>query len=333
MNTDQKLILRIKELIDIAPSGKRYSELRRELRAAFPDIPPNTIANSLGNFRLKLPEDYYVPVKGLYRNVKFKATGEVFTPDYGKRSWGAYKKVIAKTKELIDASPSGKRYSKLLRELCAALPDISPKTIRSALGRFRMELPRDYYLPVTGLYRNVKFKATDEVLPSRGGNILMVARIKEEDFYDRFSDWHVNELEEATKAISLGGNRFRDKWGTPDVIAVREAKRSDIIKTTTEIISAEIKLDVAGLITAFGQCCSYKLFSHKSYLVVPRISSEEDLSRLDSLARIFGIGLVLFDLDNPNQPQFTIRARASREEPDMFYVNKYLRLIEDKLFP
>src|SRR6266403_905523 len=247
MNTDQKIMIRIKELINVAPSGKRYSELRRELRAAFPDIPPNTIANSLGNFRMKLPHDYY--------------------------------------------------------------------------------------LPVTGLYRNVRFKATDEVVPPSGGNISMVARIKEEDFYDRFSDWLVNELEEATKAISLGGNRFRDKWGTPDVIAVREAKRSDIIKTTTEIISAESKLDVAGLITAFGQCCSYKLFSHKSYLVIPRISSEEDLSRLDTLARIFGIGLVLFDLDNPNQPQFTIRARASREQPDMFYVNKYLRLIEDKLFP
>ena len=333
MNTHQKLITRIKDLINVAPSGKRYSELRRELRAAFPDIPPNTIANSLGNFRLKLPEHYYVPVKGLYRSVKFKETDEVFTPDQGKRPWGAYKKVIAKAKELIDASPSGKRYSELLRELCTALPDISPRTIRAALGRFRTELPHDYYLPARGLYRNAKFKETDDLVSSRGGNTLMVPRIKEEEFYERFSDWLVNELEEATKAISLGGHRFKDKWGTPDVIAVREAKRSDIIKTPTEIISAEIKLDVAELIKAFGQCCSYKLFSHKSYLVVPRISAEEDISRLDSLARIFGIGLVLFELDNPNQPQFTIRARASREEPDMFYVNKYLRLIEDKLFP
>jgi hypothetical protein len=178
----------------------------------------------------------------------------------------------------------------------------------------------------------VKFKEADEILPPKEAKAAKTQKIKEEDFYEPFSDWLVNELEEATKAIALGGSRFKDKWGTPDVIAVREAKRSDIIKPPTEIISAEIKLDVAGLITAFGQSCSYKLFSHKSYLVVPRGSSEEDISRLDSLARIFGIGLVLFDANDPENPQFTIRARASREEPDMFYVNKYLRLVEDDLF-
>ena len=65
---------------------------------------------------------------------------------------------------------------------------------------------------------------------------------------------------------------------------------------------------------------------------MPKTSSEEDISRLDSLALIFGIGLVLFEPDDPNQPQFTIKTRASREEPDMFYVNKYLRLVENKLF-
>jgi hypothetical protein len=122
----------------------------------------------------------------------------------------------------------------------------------------------------------------------------------------------------------------RLKGTAHDVIAVRELKRSDLIKPPTEIISAELKIDVMDLITAFGQCCSYKLFSHKSYLVVPRISSDEDKSRLDSLTRIFGIGLVFFDSDRPNQPQFEIRSRASREKPDMFYVNKYLLLIKDR---
>ena len=240
-------------------------------------------------------------------------------------------KVIAKAQELIDASPEGKRYSELHRAICEAYPDIPANTVHGSLHKFRTELPDEYYVPVRGLYRHTKYKATDEVLPPKDGKTSK-AKIKEEDFYEPFSDWLVNELEEATKAISLGGSRFKDKWGTPDVIAVREPKRSDIIKPPTEIISAEIKLDVANLITAFGQCCSYKLFSHKSYLVVPRSASEEDISRLDSLARIFGIGLVLFDVADPKEPQFTIRARASREEPDMFYVNKYLRLVEEELF-
>ena len=46
------------------------------------------------------------------------------------------------------------------------------------------------------------------------------SKIEEEDFYEKFADYLVKELEECTKAISLGGNRFQDKWGTPDVLGV-----------------------------------------------------------------------------------------------------------------
>lgn len=130
----------------------------------------------------------------------------------------------------------------------------------------------------------------------------------------------------------MGGNKFKDKWGTPDVIGILKSRESDIIKLQTEIISAEIKVDTANLITAFGQACSYKLFSHKSYIVVPKKSSEEDIARLDALCRIFGIGLILVDSNNPEAPQFEIRVRATKHEPDMFYVNKYMRFIEDELF-
>lgn len=75
-----------------------------------------------------------------------------------------------------------------------------------------------------------------------------------------------------------------------------------------------------------------RLFSHKSYIVVPDNSSEDDIARLDALSRIFGIGLVIFNSLDPKNPDFRIRSRAAREEPDMFYVNKYLKLVEDELF-
>lgn len=240
-------------------------------------------------------------------------------------------KVIAKAIELVAAVPEGKRYSQLVREIALVYPDIPVNTIHGSLHKFRTDLPEAVYLPTRGLYRAVKYReAGDEAKELT--KKLRDERIKEEDFYDAFGDWLVNELEECTRVISLGGNRFRDKWGTPDVIGIREAKRSDIIKPPTEIISAEIKLDPAGLITAFGQACAYKLFAHKSYIVVPQSSSDEDVARLDALCRIFGIGLVLFDPTNKDAPDFSIRVRASREEPDMFYVNKYLKLVEDELF-
>jgi hypothetical protein len=159
-----------------------------------------------------------------------------------------------------------------------------------------------------------------------------LAKIKEEDFYAPFADWLKNEIEDVTHAISLGGNAFRDKWGTPDVIGKKESKRSDVIKGSTEIVSAEIKTDAAQLITAFGQACAYKLFSHKAYLVVPRQAADDEISRLDSLCQIFGIGLVKFDANSPSAPDFDIVTRAARHEPDLFYTNKYMALIEKELF-
>ncbi len=94
----------------------------------------------------------------------------------------------------------------------------------------------------------------------------------------------------------------------------------------------EVKIDTKALITAFGQACAYRLFSHKSYLVVPAASSEEDVARLDVLARLFGIGLILFDAGNPELPRFSIRVRASKHEPDGFYVNRCLKMVETQLF-
>ncbi len=103
-------------------------------------------------------------------------------------------------------------------------------------------------------------------------------------------------------------------------------------KFSTEILSAEIKLDFTGLITAFGQACSYRLFSHKSYVVVPSNSPQDDIARLDALSRVFGIGLILFTSTDPKNPNFEIRVRATKQEPDMFYVNRCMKLIEDELF-
>ena len=241
-------------------------------------------------------------------------------------------KVIGKARVLLLGATDGIRYAQLHKQIVTAFPDIPPNTVHGALHKFRTDLPAEIYQPSKGLYRHVKFKeevpTTETPLPPKPA----APRVKEEAFYGPFADWLVTELEECTNAIAVGGNTFKDKWGTPDVIGIREAKRSDLIKPPTEIVAAEIKLDLNGLITAFGQCCSYKLFSHRAYIVVPKNAADEDISRLDALSRIFGIGLILFDATNPKEPDFTIRARAARHEPDVFYVNKYLKLIEGNLF-
>jgi len=240
-------------------------------------------------------------------------------------------KIIPKAIEILKLNPDGIHYSDLVRRISQEFPDIPVNTIHGTVWDLDKRLPNEVYKPARGLFRHVNFKE-EEISKEEPKLPFEAVKIKEEDFYKPFANWLVNELEECTDAIPLGGNKFKDKWGTPDVIGKREPQRSDIVKAPTEIVSAEIKVDARDLITAFGQACSYKLFSHKSYIVIPKNSPQDDVSKLDALCMIFGIGLVLFDNNNPQDPQFEIRARPLRHEPDMFYVNKYMKLIEKELW-
>lgn len=142
----------------------------------------------------------------------------------------------------------------------------------------------------------------------------------------------MRDLEGCSMAIPLGKNYFRDRWGTPDVIGKLEPSKSDIIKYEPQITSAEIKLDRGEYMKAFGQAVVYKQFSHKVFLVIPKNSSQDVISRMDSLCLSEGLGLVLYDSENVEEPQYEIRSRPKLNIPDMFYTNKYLKLIEKKLF-
>lgn len=236
-----------------------------------------------------------------------------------------------KALELLESAPNGIRYSELVDQILAAYPEFPRNTINGNVWNLDSVFPEQVYKAARGLFRSTKFKETEpepEVVPP----VVAPETLAEEAFYEPFADWIVQELEECTKAVALGGSRFRDKWGTPDVLGIREPRKSDIITLPTEIVSVEIKVEKAGLITAFGQACAYKIFSHKSYIVVPNDSLAEDIARLDVLCRTMGLGLILFNAQNADEPNFEIRVRATNHDPDMFYVNKYMRLVEAELF-
>lgn len=241
------------------------------------------------------------------------------------------RQIATKAAEFLRLAPHGLRYSELKDRIHEAWPDASLNTIGATIQNLETLAPREVTKPARGLYLHASFResATE---PPTVREIPPAEKVREAQFYEPFADWLVKELEECTKAIAVGGSIFRDKWGTPDVVGVREPKKSDIVKFPTEIVSAEVKTDPVGLITAFGQACAYRLFSHKSYIVIPADSPEDDIARLDTLGRIFGIGLILFNAKDPQQPAFDIRVRAAKHEPDMFYVNRCMRLIEDQLF-
>jgi hypothetical protein len=225
---------------------------------------------------------------------------------------------------ILKGEPAGVRYADLVRKVEEQGPTFKHGVVLTTVFKLPDEWQEDVYKPARGLYRHTSFRGTDE--PPKP------PKTSEEAFYEPFAKWLVEDSEECTKAIALGGANFRDKWGTPDVIGLRKSRPSDIIKSDIEIVTAEVKADAAALITAFGQACAYKLFSHKSYIVIPKTSPEEDRARIESLCLIFGIGLVLFDEAHPDEPGFEIRVRPVKQEPDTFYVNRYMRIVEDVLF-
>lgn len=240
-------------------------------------------------------------------------------------------KITIEAIEIIKNFSSGIHYSDLVRKLQKKFPDIPVNTIHGTVWNLHTLFSKEIYKPGRGIFKHTLFRDA-QVTEVEHKALDERRKIQEEDFYQPFADWLVNELEECTKAVPLGGNKFKDKWGTPDVIGINRSRESDIVKSSTEVISAEIKIDAKDLITAFGQACSYNLFSHKSYLVIPKGSSEEDKAKIDALCLIFGIGLILFDSSNSKDPKYEIRVRPVKKEPDMFYVNKYMEFIEDKLF-
>lgn len=244
------------------------------------------------------------------------------------------KQIKDKAFEILEENPNGMRYSQLHAQIRSANPKFNGNTVTGSIWNLEVQFPDKVWKPSKGLFQLVKYKSPGTTPKEAVATSVAIpnAKIKEEDFYKSFADWLTHEIEDVTKAIPLGGNKFRDKWGTPDVVGRWESRPSDIIKGVTEIVSAEIKTDTSQLITAFGQACVYKIFSNKVYLVVPRDSSDEDMDRLVSLCQIFGIGLVTFNTRSVDAPDFRIEARAARHEPDLYYTNEYMKRIEGELF-
>jgi hypothetical protein len=141
----------------------------------------------------------------------------------------------------------------------------------------------------------------------------------EEKFYEPFADWLRVDADEVVESMTLGGASFKSKWGTPDVVGAYKPRKSDFVQFDLEIVTAEIKIDPSQSVVALGQVCAHRLFSYK--IVMPRSVAPDDQDRLETLCSIYGVGLVLFDL-NPDTPDFQIAVKAQRFQPDMFDTNE-----------
>ena len=227
-----------------------------------------------------------------------------------------------KAVELLKDNAQGLRYYELAEELTKYFPDTPENTVYSSVWNIHTTRSKEVYKPARGLFK-YRFSNEEDISEIE----KPPPTLREEDFYESFANWLKGDLGECSEAVALGGNYLYKKWGTPDVIGVYKPETRNVIKFPTELISAEIKINPSDPITAFGQAIAYRLFSSKVYLVEPNSMIREDQARIEALCILFGIGLILLDL-NPQNPNFSIRVRAQRYNPDMFYVNEFV----DKLY-
>jgi hypothetical protein len=139
-------------------------------------------------------------------------------------------KVIQEAKRLISESPSGMRYSELIKKIKELLPGVPPYTIGGSFQKFRANLPPNIYMPGKGLYKDIKYKGSEEPVETTPIPASQ-SKIEEKEVYEPFARYLENELEGCTKAIVVGGSKFGGKkWGTPDVMGKLEMKKSAIIQ-------------------------------------------------------------------------------------------------------
>jgi hypothetical protein len=237
---------------------------------------------------------------------------------------------------VLDAHPQGIRWSDLLRTVELEATDTPHNSIHGAIHNLLTNSTHDIVKVARGTYQLAKYIEADNAAAASQEAKSIISKVApdipgdpsltEVDFYASFAEW-LEENDEATVASELGGASLGGKWGTPDVIGVLKPRAQDIFKFEPQIVTAEIKAVPSQPVVAFGQAVAYRLFSHKSYIVIPNSTSGDDMNRLKSLCSIHGVGLVTFAL-NKAQPDYSVVVLPMIAAPDMFYVNSMLERLK-----
>ena len=243
--------------------------------------------------------------------------------------------IQGRAREILEAEQGGIRWGELMKRIHADDPETPQNSIHGALQTLFV-VSSDIVKVARGTYQLAQFiEAADAIASAQEAEAIAVPiksetpgsdLLTEQDFYASFADW-LEENDEVTFASALGGSSLGGKWGTPDVIGVLKPRAQDIFKFEPQIVTAEIKAVPAQPVVAFGQAVAYRLFSHKSYIVVPNSTTSDDMSRLKSLCSIHGVGLVTFAL-NKVAPDYSVVVLPVNATPDMFYVNNMLERLK-----
>lgn len=229
--------------------------------------------------------------------------------------------------ELLRAAPGGLRYCDLVYQLGRRLPNHNSHMIQRAVGKLP-QVCADVYKPWTGMYalRGV-FDERFAPPPKRS----VGHGIAERRFYDSFAEF-IGALERCDRCVAVGGNSLGDLWGTPDVMGRIAARYRALVPYGDTFVAGELKTGMGMTMRAFGQACAYRLFAHCVYIAMPQATLPAELERLELLCRMFGIGLVVFNDDAPDKPDYRLLQRARPGWPDMAVLNDKAELLKAELY-
>ncbi len=125
-----------------------------------------------------------------------------------------------------------------------------------------------------------------------------------------------------TYAVGGGGKIVGKKGGTPDILGVIRANSDAVYRPILELIAVEIKKEGYSPVEALGQAMAYKLFAHRTWLILPD-DDHADIERIQGIAITANVGLISF-LRKSEGLDFTTLNRPISGRPDLNEVNEML---------
>lgn len=236
------------------------------------------------------------------------------------------KNIRDKAYEYIQGSVNGIRYSELVKRIQNDYPAFKEGTIAVQVT----DLPNSTdYGPLIERANRGLYKLRDVGVKRKQSatKFTRTAKRDEEKFYGAFARFVREDLQECTVAVEYGNNRLRDdrKWFNPDIVGYYHAGLTGTYNRAPDIVTGELKTktEYKDAIEGFAQAAAYRLFSHKSYLALPRDMRGDDINVIESLCIQFGLGFALFNKHDPDNAQFTLRNRAQWHQPSLAYLNEY----------
>ena len=216
---------------------------------------------------------------------------------------------------------SGMRFTALLNAVSNELEE-NLNTCNGSLYNFPKECPEKVSRPYRGLFI---LKENEQYLKDLAELGVLDEKTSEADIYEPAKNYLLGK-EECSHAVVIGGNTFGKKWGTPDILGSIRASSDAVYQPALEIIAVEVKNAGYSPVEALGQAMAYKLFAHRTWLILPE---DSDLDRIEGIAMSANIGLISFT-EGTGGYSFTTLNRPVSGYPDFNEVNRTLDDLKKK---